>query len=105
MLFRCFPGHRSLAFESCTSARYGNFENTVALVREEVIGLLNLIKNKTVRHERPCIDPAAGDGAHPAAHTSLAARAECRDDLVDAKTHQKCIDRYPQPARIDPERP
>ena len=58
-----------------SSRRDSHLQNAVALIREEIVGLLDIVELETMRDERCEIDRAAGDHVHQPAHPLLAAGA------------------------------
>src|SRR5262249_47598411 len=72
----------------------GDLHDAVALVREEVVGGLDLGKGEGVCHELTEREALRGDDAHEPPHALLAARAECRDDRVFAEARREWLERH-----------
>src|SRR4051812_18276601 len=61
-----------------------DLDHLVALVAEELVGVLDLIQREAVGHEPAEVDAAVTDQLHQLAHPLLAARAQRREDLLVA---------------------
>src|SRR5262245_41622035 len=89
------------AWESAASGPDGDLHDAVALVGEQVVGLLDLRQTVGVRDQLAEGEPLGGDDAHEAPHTLLAARAQARDDVVIAQARRERVERHRQVAGVD----
>ena len=83
------------------SRRDRNLEHGVALMRQQLVGLLNGVQLEPMRHKRTQIGTLRGDHRHQPTHSFLAAGAQCGDDLVVAEAGGKWLKRNFQVAGID----
>src|SRR5271166_6616272 len=80
-----------------------HLQDTVALVREQIVGLFDVVELVVVRHERSEIGPPGRYDFHEPPHALLAAWAERRHDRVVAQPRAKCVKRDLEVSRIDAE--
>lgn len=81
------------SFASIGSGRDGDLQHTIALVREQIVGLLDLLELEAMRHQTAKINATRGNHVEHTPHPFLATGTQRRPDGFIAKPRGESVER------------